>query len=141
MRRVPLVGLLAIATMACGLSAGCGYTRHQFGRPYQMIEVEPGKTTRTQILEAMGAPQLFDCTAAGDLGKNFLVYEFRDSRTWVISPIIVNYGDNTEETDTAVFYFDNAGVLESVGSSRQTPTTHRTAFTILFPFAIGELMK
>jgi len=89
----------------------------------------------------MGAPQLFDMAAAGEAGRNYLVYEFRESRSVGFSPIIVNFFNNTETTDTIVFYFDETGVLESVGSSRGTPTTKRSVFTVLLPWAIHEVVK
>ena len=123
------------------LLIGCSRITTTTGVPFSSIEVQPGKTTRTEILKAMGPPQLFDMTQAGDLGTSYLLYEARFGKSWAISPIVINYAINTERTDTLVFYFDDDGILRSYGLSRNTPTTKRQAFTILFPFALSAMVK
>jgi len=134
-------GVLVVVLFA----SGCGYARHQFGRPFGALQYEIGKTTRTDILQALGPPQLYDYTRAGEIGANYLVYEHRQTKTWVfnVPPLIclINYIANTEKTNTAAFYFDAKGTLTAVGFNESQPTTSRHGFSVLYPWGLDEVMK
>jgi len=136
--------VLAVGSL---ISTGCGYSRCEYGRPFEAITSQVGRTTRADVLAAMGPPQLYDYTRAGEVGSNFLVYEYRKSKTWLFSfiPVItlVNYLGNTEDTKTMAFYFNAGGILTAVGLSENEPTTSRHGFSLLLlrPWSLDTVMK
>ena len=115
-RSLRSVALLAITALA----AGCFYGHARTGddnRWREDLDFERGRTRLDDVLQALGPP-----TQVLDLGARFaFVYMLEEQRTDGFD--LASVFRDTERafySDRAVYFFDRAGVLEEMATSRIT---------------------
>ncbi len=91
---------LILPLIAVVIVCGCSTTTVQLGRPIKVADVkniEPGKTTKTEVLKKFGPPASITVTSAG-----FESYMFVDAatnnHTLTLPPILIIYVDGVAST-------------------------------------------
>jgi len=143
-------------TMALGtgmlvafLLCGCARMTVKTGKNVvDLTALERGRTTRVQVLQRYGPPQVLDpTTRTASFGENHLAYEERKGTGWYVMFYLPGYGipligffSANEAADTTVFLFDDRGTLVDFARSRG-PVGKRTAFTFMCWVMSGMLIK
>lgn len=123
-RSVLLVGL-------CVLLTGCVSMNTRSGKAVSSLDgIQIGQTTRQQVLEKYGPPQVLDqgaCSSA--FGTNHLAYEERKGDgSFSVYPLVTVF-KKTQISATTVFLFDEKGVLvDFAQGSAETGRTKSIAF-------------
>lgn len=107
MRTLLLAGLLAF------LTTGCLWARGHINQPdfyERAASIENGVSTEDDVLDALGS---YPGTVRElKSGKTLWAYIFGDSKTEGFNMFIVNFQKSNIGIDTALFKFDENGVLE-----------------------------
>lgn len=116
-----------IALFLFVLASGCTIGRVYVGSELKdnpAEKVTPGQTTKSQILERFGAPDLIQRQHDGDV----FIYAYirrNYSKLAIQEPIITNllifsYSNIQEKKDNLVILFDREGTVKSFGFQRRT---------------------
>jgi hypothetical protein len=108
--------------VALGLLSGCSLTYTEIGIPVPEAEgLEIGRTTKPEVLEALGPPRLVRRQFDGEL------YTWRRTkarqRSLVILPVFVkalSLADGESRRDELSLLFDREGVLRGIGRRLET---------------------
>jgi len=104
---------VVIATVLAALTVGCTWARGRINTPdfhNKVAAIEVGVSTQEDVLDAVGS---YPGTVRQlKSGKEIWAYIFGDSKTEGFSLIIVGWQKSNIGIDTALFKFDENGVLE-----------------------------
>jgi len=124
---LPRLGKIFIVLFLLTVASGCSIGRVYVGSEFKYdpaTKVIPGQTTKSQILEAFGAPDLIQRQHDGDV----FIYAYirrNYSKLSIQEPIITNlllfsYSNIQEKKDNLVILFDREGAVKSFGFQRRT---------------------
>ncbi len=124
---LPSLGKAFLGIFLFILASGCSIGRVYVGSELRYNPAEkviPGQTTKSQILEAFGAPDLIQRQHDGDV----FIYAYirrNYSKLSIQEPIITNlllfsYSNIQEKKDNLVILFDREGAVKSFGFQRRT---------------------
>lgn len=129
--------------VACSLS-GCVIGRVQRERPldFEAIgKIQPGVTTKAQILDLFGPPQEIEArelVAVGTpiepfvsrrgekppieklLGARYFRYTFERGNAFALIMVLFNYGEFDQKNDTLIVFFDGNDVVEDFAFAKDT---------------------
>lgn len=131
--------LLALAASAVVLPS-CFMVRGYQDRPIdreKIAFIEPGVTTKRQVLEMFGPPQAIDgreIVAAGDLlglpgdhrrveqlvAARFFRYSYYRANGWALITFIFNFVDADIKADSLVIFFDGNDVVQDYAFADDT---------------------
>lgn len=135
-RSAALVPLL-LGALLLGLGSGCVLARYHEGNrlPTERVErIEPGVTTKAQILDWFGPPQNYgedsliermivdgappEGSWAPERLQNVLAYEFHEGRARGVLLFLFNYMELRVHSDRLVVFFDEEDVVRYFGVER-----------------------
>jgi hypothetical protein len=143
-----IVSSFWILVIACSLSA-CVIGRVQRDRPLDpqvIAEIEPGVTTKAEILDLFGPPHEVEArelvavgtplepfvSRRGDeapveklLGSRYFRYTFARGNAFGVITILFNYAEFDQKNDTLVVFFDEHDVVEDFAFARDTDLLRR----------------
>ena len=110
------------SVIVLGLLSGCSFTYAEIGIPVpEATGLEIGRSTKPDVLEALGPPRLVHRQFDGEL------YTWRRTkkrtRSLTILPIYVRaffYSDGDSRRDDLSLLFDREGVLRGIGRRLET---------------------
>lgn len=110
------------SVIALGLLCGCALTYTEIGtRVPEAHQLEIGRSTKPEVLEALGPPRLVRRQFDGDL------YTWRRTksrrRSLTILPVYVRafyYSDGESRRDELSLLFDREGILRGIGRRLET---------------------
>ncbi len=91
---------IALIIPAILLACGCSTAKMQVGRPIKFEEVkkiEPGKTSKLDILKNFGPPAAVTINSAG-IESYMFVEAAADNHTWILPPLLIIYVDGVAST-------------------------------------------
>jgi outer membrane protein assembly factor BamE (lipoprotein component of BamABCDE complex) len=111
-----------VSVIVLGLLSGCSLSYTEIGIPVPEADgLEIGRTTKPQVLEALGPPRLVRRQFDGEL------YTWRRTksrrRSLAILPVFVKaffYSDGESRRDELSLLFDREGVLRGIGRRLET---------------------
>ena len=111
-----MITRLLLSTLLGCLAAGCISSSAERGVPVTWTSVddlEVGTTTRSDVLDRLGPPSQILTSQRGS------AFYYLLERTDISGLILLVYNTRTERTDydRAVFFFDEAGVLQDWSTS------------------------
>lgn len=136
-------GLTAVVTAAALLSSGCilGRTRDEVPiDPERVARIVPGKTTKREVVELLGAPTyvndriglrlvgkpagldgdnvgpLVDELVRSPLDHSY-TYEYSDTKSASLYLLVISFTNQETRRDRVVVFFDDQGVVSHLGSS------------------------
>ena len=136
---------LVLLLIPCG---GCARFTVLTGKGLASVSgLERGKTTRQEVLEAYGPPQVVDETRGALYGENHLAYEERQTEGWYIMIYLPGYGlpvfgffTSEEQANSTIFLFDGEGRLVDYATSR-APVAKRLAWAMFAWVYSGVMIK
>jgi len=140
MRKLRILGLLFLC--ACILLPGCARMTVKTGKSIGPIEgIEIGQTTRQQILEKYGPPQVLDDIArTAAIGENHLGYEERNTKGWFVSILFLGLLGKDERSNTTIFLFDKDGKLIDMAQA-EAQTGKSNAWSVPAAIGTGLMLK
>jgi hypothetical protein len=113
---------LAFSASISALLPACFISRSTGNEPlraHDMSTLVPGKSTATEVANALGAPN-----EVVQLGKRMAWrYDFTTAKQAGFSIIILTFVNNDARADRAWFFFDENSLLEYAGSTFQADHT------------------
>lgn len=141
MKKLRICALLFVC--ACMLLPGCARMTVKTGKAIGSLEgIEVGQTTRQQILEKYGPPQVVDDIArTAVIGENHLGYEERKAKGWYVSILgFVDLLGKDENSNTTIFLFNKDGVLIDMAQGN-AQTGKSSAWSIPSAIGTGLMLK
>jgi hypothetical protein len=117
--------------LSIALLSGCAMGTERFGRPLlddRIAQIEPGRTTRAQVLALLGPPVREPRVRAKDEREasaaepieRALYWEYKERRERFATAILYTYFSQETLTDSLMIVFDPRDVVEVVAIERET---------------------
>ncbi len=137
MRQVGLVASLGLALLGMG---GCVIARGYRDRPIDekvIAAIQPGVTTKADILRLFGPPQevsereILALGGSGEppaVGVRYFRYRYSRLNGFIVFGLLLNYIDADLKSDNLVVFFDDKGVVEDFAFAKDTEQLPRFGF-------------